>query len=173
MERLETSAGYRPARNGRPLAPAGVQVLLALEESRRPTWKATARPGDPDSPAPDERRESALGRTENPRRTSQARHRDLANDCGEVHAPAQATPIPDVASLPRQPPGGSRGDRLLHRSFSDIQDSLRLRRVAPRPCRWLLRGGAVRCRAHRAPCGPWGARRSHENGSPYQRSRPL
>ncbi len=47
MESLDARARDRAARDRRPLAPAGIQAVLAMEEPKWQRWTAEDRPGDP------------------------------------------------------------------------------------------------------------------------------
>jgi hypothetical protein len=75
------------AGNGDPLAPRRLPSLLALaiKASRWPAEDATR---DPAAHSRYEHREPAMGRTADPWRTSQARHRCRANDGCQIHGKA-------------------------------------------------------------------------------------
>ena len=90
--RLAVSAGYDNAcgigggqpGNSDPLAPRRLPSLLALP-IKASRWPAEDVTRDPTAHSRHEHREPAMGRTTDPRRTSQARHRCRANDCSQIY----------------------------------------------------------------------------------------
>jgi hypothetical protein len=92
VDELAAFAAAGAAGNRDRLAPARVSTLLVVEEST-PMGSARDWEGPAGSDSADERRESALGRAEDPRRAVEARPDGLAGDGFEVHAPAPAAAV--------------------------------------------------------------------------------
>ena len=82
--RNASGIGGDQPRNGDPLAPRRLPSLLALE-IKTARWPAKDTGGDSPAHSRDEHREPALGRTADPRRTAQARHRCRADHGRKVH----------------------------------------------------------------------------------------
>ncbi len=74
----------KPQTDGDPLAPRRLPSLLALA-IKASRWPAEDVTRDPTAHSRHEHREPARGRTTDPRRTSQARHRCRANDGGQIY----------------------------------------------------------------------------------------
>src|SRR6267142_1836150 len=84
------------------LAPAGISTVLGMEEST-PMGSARDWEGPAGSDTADEPRESAVGCTENPRRTAEARPDGFAGDGVEVHSPASAAAVTGMANILEKP----------------------------------------------------------------------
>src|SRR3989442_7802928 len=95
-ELAEFSAGGA-ARDRGAVAPSGLQALLGMEEST-PMGSARDWEGPAGSDTADEPRESAVGCTENPRRTAEARPNGLAGDRVAIHDPASEAAVTGVAN---------------------------------------------------------------------------
>ena len=80
------------------MAPAGIQVLLGVEEST-PTRSVRDRDGAPRADSSDEPRQPSLGRAEDPWRVAEAGPDGIAGDGFEVHIPAAEAPVADVARV--------------------------------------------------------------------------
>jgi hypothetical protein len=94
--------GDRQAGDGHPLASSRVSVVLAIEVAlaRRQTEGPARNPSvDPRH----EPRQPALGRSADPRRTPQTRHRCGSNLGRQVYGKTQETPVARVEDLPAQP----------------------------------------------------------------------
>ena len=107
--------GDRRTPNGRPLASCRLSLVLALEVAvtqRQTNGAARNSPADPR----DEPRQSSLGRSEDPWRTSQARHRCGPNLSRQIHGKAQETSFPTLEDVPAQSCRWHRIDRSIRRS---------------------------------------------------------
>src|SRR2546430_4865464 len=93
LEELAEFLAGGAARDGGAVAPPGLQALLGMEEST-PMGSARDWEGPAGSDTADEPRESAVGCTENPRRTAEARPDGLAGDGVEVHGRASEGQVP-------------------------------------------------------------------------------
>src|ERR1700726_1646131 len=89
----------RQAGDGDPLASCRFPSVLALEikTARRPAEDPA---GDPSSRSRDESRQPIMGRTTDPWRASQARHRCRANHRCKVYGEGKATALPRVEDIP-------------------------------------------------------------------------
>jgi len=90
--------GYFPAGDRDPLASCRFPSVLALEikTARRPAEDPA---GDPSSRSRDESRQPIMGRTTDPWRASQARHRCWANHRCKVYGEGKATAVPRVEDI--------------------------------------------------------------------------
>src|SRR5271169_4416234 len=74
-------------------------------------------------------RESSLGRTEDSRRTSEARNRNLRNNGCEIHGEASKATFADMAHIPEKPYDDPSFRRFLCCSHGHVSVALRLRDV--------------------------------------------
>ena len=98
--------GDRRARDGRPLASCRFSLVLALEvevTQRQTNGPARNSPTDPR----DEPRQSAVGRSQDPSRTSEAWHRRWPNVGRQIHGKAQTAAIPRARTIDCERPHDS------------------------------------------------------------------
>src|SRR5439155_23321451 len=89
----------------------------------------------------DEPRESAVGCTENPRRTAEARPNGLTGDGVEIHDPASEAAVTGVANILEEPRPGSNRVGFLHDTYRDLSSPVRARGADPQPAS----AGAFQC----------------------------
>ena len=95
-----------------------------MEEPR--ARKAEGSEGDPGPDPPDVAGESSVGSAEDPQGVAETRHRGQPGHGVEVHgSPPEAT-VAELAYVLEESCQRYRLDRLLHRSHSDVPDSLRV-----------------------------------------------
>src|SRR3954452_3914728 len=129
----------RRAGNSYPLASRRVPLLLALEiasacrQAERCAGNSAADPGD-------EPRQSALGRSQRPWRTPQARHRCRPDLSRQVHGAAKATSVARLDNVPPQPCRRDRLNRPLRGPDHLIQVIVRPSNSSTRPRRILWVG---------------------------------
>src|SRR5437870_1122536 len=145
VDELAAFAARGTAGNGGRLAPGGIQTLLGVEESAARSAEDSGRA--PRSDSADEPRQSPVGCTENPRRTTEARPSDLAGDGVEIHDPASEAAVTGMANILEEP--RRRCDRVgfLHGADRDLSSTVRARDADAQP----TQAGAFQC--HRAPNG--------------------
>ena len=131
--RMAARGADRLTGHGRPLAPAGLRPVLALEVTTPRPRAAGNRRRHPQTIRADAGRESTLGRAAHPRRAAEARHRDLPGDGLEVPGPPSRRGRPRPGGRFSQPRGRARVRRLLHRAHRDLPRALRVRGPGSRP----------------------------------------
>src|SRR5437667_6704102 len=146
LEELAEFLAGGAARDRGAVAPPGLQALLGMEEST-PMGSARDWEGPAGSDTADEPRESAVGCTENPRRTAEARPDGLAGDGVEVHGRASEVAVTGMAKSLEEPRPGSNRVGFLHGADGDLSSALCADGAEPRPAP----AGAFQC--HRAPDG--------------------
>src|SRR5207249_8052698 len=126
LEELAECLAGGAVRDRGAVAPPGLQALLGMEEST-PMGSARDWEGPAGSDTADEPRESAVGCTENPRRTAEARPNDLAGDGVEIHDPASEAAVTGMANILEEP--RRRCDRVgfLHGAHGDVSSPIRAR----------------------------------------------
>jgi putative transposase len=133
-------------------------------KSRRRSGRPVISTGPPRSDSTDESRQSALGCAKDPRRVAEAGRDGLAGDDFEIHAPASAAAVANVAHVFEEPRPGSDRARFLRRAHGDLSSPVRLRGAEPRSAP----AGAFQC--HGASERGWTARQLLEacglEGSP-------
>ena len=139
--------GDRQAGDGHPLASGRVSLVLAMEvalSSRQTEGPARNPSVDPRH----EPRQPALGRSADPRRTPQARHRCGSNLGRQIYGETQETPVAMVEDLPAQSRRRDCGNGSLCRSDAFLSAALwfadSLARPAPDPAahptaEWMAR----------------------------------
>jgi transposase InsO family protein len=122
-----------------PLASCWFSFVLAMEVaiSRRQTEGGARRPAvDPRH----EPRQPAVGRSPDPWRTPQTRHRRWSNLGRQIHGKTQETPISRLEDVPSQPRRWDRLNGSLRRSDTLVSPALRLAHSMPRPAPNLTAG---------------------------------
>jgi hypothetical protein len=139
VARMAIGGRHREARDRPHLAPPRLPPALDVDESApsRSTRRSSRRPrADSD----DVRSESAVGRTENPRRAREAGHRRQPNDGREIHGAPPASAVTDLAHDRR---------RIVHVAVTAHPTAA----DCPTTSRGLSRGcGAPLPRARSRPC---------------------
>src|SRR2546427_5715009 len=146
LEELAEFLAGGAARDRGAVAPSGLQALLGMEEST-PMGSARDWEGPAGSDTADEPRESAVGCTENPRRTAEARPNGLAGDGVEVHGPASEAAVTGMANILEEPRRSCDRVGFLHGADRDLSSTVRARDADAQP----TQAGAFQC--HRAPDG--------------------
>jgi hypothetical protein len=106
LEELAEVFAFGAAGDRGAVASSGLQTVLGMEEST-PTRSAHDQYGAPRSGSADEPRQSALGRTQNPRRTVEAGIDGLGGDGFELRPPASKATVAGVARVFEEPRQGS------------------------------------------------------------------
>ena len=109
--------------DGRPLASCRLSLVLALEVAVAERQTKGAARNSPTDPR-DEPRQHSLGRSEDPWRTSQARHQRWPNLSRQVHGEAQETSFPRLEDVPAQSCRWHRIDRSVCRSDDRVSVAL-------------------------------------------------
>jgi len=94
-------AGHRPPRDGDPLAPRWISIVLALqiEAARR---EAESAAGDPSADPGHELGQPALGRTSHPWRAAEARHRYRPDKRCKVHGAGETRAVTGLEDVSLQ-----------------------------------------------------------------------
>src|SRR3954465_4422585 len=127
--RLATSPDLRPGRYCRPLAARtlpqilGQVVQAAAPAPRSPPHRRRTPPID----RANGRRQSALARAQDSRRTQNARHRDLRAHCFPYPAQTPSPAESDLEDLPAQPCRSHRVDRFLYSADHHDEGVVRIR----------------------------------------------
>src|SRR5215471_5728339 len=125
-------ADDREARYRHPLASCRFQIVLALEipEPLRPTNCSVGNsPADPR----DEHRQPVVGSAENPRRASQARHRDRPDQRRQVYGAEEGPSLARMEDVPSQPCGWHCRNGPLRRADNLVPTTLWFADHGPRP----------------------------------------
>src|SRR5207249_9678571 len=132
LEELAECLAGGAVRDRGAVAPPGLQALLGMEEST-PMGSARDWEGPAGSDTADEPRESAVGCTENPRRTAEARPNGLTGDGVEIHDRASEAAVTGVANILEEPRPGSDRVGFLHGTYRDLSSPVRARCAEPQP----------------------------------------
>jgi len=131
VARLALHTGYRKARNGRPMAPAGIQALLALEISDQKSGPTQNRRRSSRTHSPHVARESDLGRTTDSIGTYSVGIRGRRENRRQVHGAHAKAAFPELENVFGQSPDRTGSHRLFYSADCDI------------PCALLFRGPAA------------------------------
>src|ERR1700730_12046399 len=119
---LSGGDGLGQAGNGYPVAPSGIQLVLALALEIR---ECVSGARDSRSDSADEPRQPAVGCASDPWRAAQARYRDRSSYGRQVHGAKTRCAFPDLAHLPTEPRRRHRGHRYFRRGVRIVSAALR------------------------------------------------
>ena len=126
--------GERPSSSSNPRrsSPGIVGASVSSGRGRAAATGSTDRlSGRPRVDSHDVGSKSLVGRATNPRRTLEAGHRRQSSHRGEVHDPASATAVADLADVPHQSHRANHGRRFLRRAHRHLSTAVRAGHPGP------------------------------------------